>query len=1126
MTSTGDRSQPAPGLSSEQFESLFPFHVAIDSDMTISRAGRSFLRLCPDVPVGAVLTTFFALKRPQVVLGFAALRESAGKLLLWQRIGSELTLRGHVLEQPENGCLLMIWSPWLTDTAEIRSHGLSVEDFPLHDPVIDLLQVVRSHTMALADVRKLADKLTAQRAQLRETNAALNQQYALLQEAQLSLQAKEAETRKLALVAAGTDNGVVLTDARGRTEWVNEGFTRMTGYTLEEMRGKTPGSVLQGPGTDRDALEEIRARLRAGQGFRCELLNYHKSGREYWVSIEVQPICDEDGNVVNFMGIESDVTERRLSAAALEASEIRYRLLVGSLREVVFQTDAAGRLTFLNPAWTRITGQAVDESLGKTIVSFLHPDDRARFRRSLADVVDGDGSASFLDECRLRMHPQRYGWVEFSAHASIDLSGVSGTLNDITERRKAAQIMLDAAQAAESANRAKSEFLATMSHEIRTPMNGVLGMTELLSHTDLQPDQREMVETIQTSSSALLRIINDILDFSKVESGTISFEEDDFDLAPLLSEALDVVRPEARRKGLRLQSSCDPRLSGALRGDAGRLRQVVLNLLSNAVKFTESGEVTLHVMRLNAHRDLVTLRFEVLDTGPGIPEREQRNLFQPFSQCDATPSRRYGGTGLGLAISRKLVQLMGGDIGVESTPGKGSCFWFQVTLVPAEQAAARANVNMFQGAKVCLVVNQEDLRATLENSLASWFVDCHSVRSLDEAIFACSAAEPEQRHSGIILVEQALMSVQSATRIRARGLARLVLLTHSGDLPDEHDELDSLVDAYLVAPVGRSQLFDCLSAFVSQPAGDRGEGADSRANPELAASAEPRPDRETPACRVLLAEDNEVNRRVAVMMLEKLAYQVDCAANGQQALEMMQQHAYEVVFMDCQMPVMDGFQATEAIRRREQADPGLGRAYIVAVTANALAGDREQCLAVGMDDYLSKPLSLEKLRDALARCAESRPTHAGGPLPRRDALATPQPVAAPDEFPVRVERSVLSGLLDDLGESGAVVLDQVLTVFLTDTPVSLRELKQALPAGDFERLARLAHRLKGSSSQIGAIRLAELALAIETMALARDGSGLSRLVAELDAEWPATAQELENWRTAYSAATVARVEPS
>ena len=1125
MTSAGDRSQPAPGLSSEQFESLFPFHVGIDSDLTIVSAGRSFCRICPDVAIGTTLTAVFALKRPQVSLDFAGLRRSVGKLLLWQRIGSELTLRGHVLEQGDKDRLLMIWSPWLTDTADISRHGLSVHDFPLHDPVIDLLHVVKSHTMALADVRKLADKLTAQRGQLRETNAALNQQYALLQVAQRSLQAKEAETRKLALVAAGTDNGVILTDALGRTEWVNEGFTRMTGYTLEEIRGRTPGSVLQGPGTDRDAVAEIRSLLRSGQGFRCELLNYHKSGREYWVAIEVQPICDEGGNVVNFMGIESDVTERRLSAAALEASEIRYRLLVGSLREVVFQTDAAGRLTFLNPAWTRITGLAVDESLGKTIVSFLHPDDRARFRRLLAEVIESDGSASFLDECRLKMHPQRYGWVEFSAHASIDLSGISGTLNDITERRKAAQIMLDAAQAAEAANRAKSEFLATMSHEIRTPMNGVLGMTELLSHTDLQSDQREMVETIQTSSSALLRIINDILDFSKVESGTISFEEDDFDLAPLLSEALDVVRPEARRKGLSLHSSYDPRIAGVLRGDAGRLRQVVLNLLSNAVKFTESGEVTLRVMRLNAHRDLVTLRFEVLDTGPGIPEREQRNLFQPFSQCDATPSRRYGGTGLGLAISRKLVQLMGGDIGVESTPGRGSCFWFQLTLVPAAQAAARANLNMFQGAKVCLVVNQEDLRAALESTLASWFVDCHAVRSLEDAISACNKAEPEEGRAGIILVEQSLMAVASATRIRAGGVARLVLLTHPGDLPDEHDELDALVDAYLVTPVGRSQLFDCLSGLVPEPGGDRGAAEVSR-DREQPVPAEHRFGPGAPACRVLLVEDNEVNRRVALMMLEKLAYRVDWAANGQQALEMMQQQSYEVVFMDCQMPVMDGFQATEAIRRREQADPGLGRACIVAVTANALAGDREQCLAVGMDDYLSKPLSLEKLRDALARCAESRSTNTGELSPRIDSLAAPQPVAASDDRPARVDRSVLTGLLCDLGEAGVTVLDQVLTVFLTDTPVSLNELKQALPAGDFDRMARIAHRLKGSSGQIGAARLAQQALAIETMVSTRDAPGLSRLVAELDAEWAATAHELESWRTSCSDAVVARVEPS
>ncbi|MBM4200935.1 MAG: response regulator, partial [Gammaproteobacteria bacterium] len=869
-----------------------------------------------------------------------------------------------------------------------------------------------------------------------------------------------------------------------------------------------------------------RAQLRSGQGFRCELLNYHKSGQEFWVAIEVQPIRDEAGEIVNFMGIETDVTERRLGAAALEASEIRYRSLVGSLREVVFQTDPSGCLTFINPAWTRITGLSVEESLGKTIVSFLHPDDRARFRRLLAGLVERNGGESFLDECRLRMHPQRYGWVEFSAHASVEPNGITGTLNDITERRKAAQIMLDAAQAAEAANRAKSEFLATMSHEIRTPMNGVLGMTELLSHTALQADQRELVETIQTSSSALLRIINDILDFSKVESGTISFEEDNFELASLLGEALDVVRPEARRKGLRLHFSFDPRIDGPLRGDAGRLRQILLNLLSNAVKFTESGDVTLRVMRLNPHREAVTVRFEVLDTGPGIPEREQGCLFQPFSQCDATPSRRYGGTGLGLAISRRLVQLMRGDIGVESTVGKGSCFWFQLPLTPAQPPGMRPDLNMFHGTKAYLVIERVDVLDALKASLASWSVACQCVASLADAVADCvrvtGQGDPAAQR-GIILVEQGLMSIHDATLVRTAGCARLVLLTNPGDLPDEHDELDALVDAYLVTPVGRSQLFDCLSTLIPESGMapvSAAERPDNTRAPVAGVTAPPPSARG----RVLLVEDNEVNRRVALMMLEKLACQVDCAADGRQALELMQGERYAAVFMDCQMPIMDGFQATQAIRRREQADPGLGHTHIVAVTANALSGDREQCLAAGMDDYLSKPLSLDKLREALARCPAQRGLDgAGGPSAPHSAAAPPPDQTAEDS-PVRIDRTVLTGLLDDLGEEGDAVFDQVLDVFLADMPVALQELRQAVTAGDFDRAGKIAHRLKGSTAQMGAQALAGRAHQLERLVAEGRAPALTRLMTELDAEWAATASELEAWRMARAAVRSASTE--
>jgi two-component system, sensor histidine kinase and response regulator len=558
------------------------------------------------------------------------------------------------------------------------------------------------------------------------------------------------------------------------------------------------------------------------------------------------------------MAIESDITERKRGAAALQASEQQYRSLVGSLREVVFQTDPNGRLSFLNPAWERITGFAIERSLGEPLLSFLHPDEQLRFRKLIADVRL-QRQDSFLEECRFRTAAQRFIWMEFSARLTVDKAGVTGTLNDISERRRTAQVMLEAARAAEASNRAKSDFLAMMSHEIRTPMNGVLGMSSLLLATAPDPEQQEFVDAIDASAKALLKIINDILDFSKIEAGKLSIEQELFDLSVVINGVVELETPHANRRAIGLQSSIDPQIAAPLQGDAGRLRQILLNLVNNALKFSERGLIDLSARLLEQGDRQVRLRFEVRDDGPGISPEMQDTLFRPFTQLDATPSRKFGGTGLGLAICQKLVKLMGGEIGVTSSPGKGSLFWFTLPFEapPSGSAADKPPDGRLQRTKVHLVIQRTELRDFRASALESWSIAWETRTELATLTPAALAAEVPPAGHHILLVEQSLVTAQEAARIKATLPCKLVLVTNLGDLPEQRDELDALFDAYLVVPVSRSQLFDCLTGLVGEVVDstepDPAPPAPGTA-PERAADTDPhRPDPTRQTGRILLA---------------------------------------------------------------------------------------------------------------------------------------------------------------------------------------------------------------------------------------------------------------------------------
>ncbi len=779
----------------------------------------------------------------------------------------------------------------------------------------------------------------------------------------------------------------------------------------------------------------------------------------------------------------------------LDTAKRQARDLLESAPDAIVGINSDGMIVLVNALTERLFGYGREELLGQPI-EILVPDRlreahvEHRNRYLLQPKARMMGACLSLNSLR----GLRKDGSEFPADLSLSpLRTEEGLLvlssvRDITDRKQTEDALIETTKAAEDANRVKSEFLANMSHEIRTPMNGVIGMAGFLLDTNLDTEQREHAETLRNSAEALLAILNDILDFSKMEADKLSLETIPFDLYLATHEVAELLAPRAQEKGIDLMVRYAPDVPRHFLGDVGRIRQVLFNLVGNAVKFTEQGYVFLNVTCEQQSLEEAALRFSVEDTGIGIPESKRKLIFDKFTQADASTARRYGGTGLGLAVSKRLMELMGGNMGVNSRDGEGSTFWFTLSLsVDADAPAAEYSMAQLEGARVLVADANEISRFVMREQLGVWELRNDGASSAEEALAmlreAHAAGDPYQ----IALLDHQMdpetlkRALKTDPALKKIALVLLASFAHRGD--GKHPQ-EAGYAACLLQPARESQLFDALSTAWESRNGDVGTNpvpSQKQMKSTLAQANPPGTASGISGARVLVVEDNAVNQKVATRMLEKLGCRVDIAANGKEAVEMVHAFPYDLVFMDWQMPVMDGHEATVQIRLQEK---GGTRLPIVAMTAHARPEDRERCLAVGMDGYISKPIRPQELLAVLERYLPKQSgvesTAVFGELPSAEAAGS---AGIPARF-----------------EGDRELFREVAGLFLDDHPKLLSEIRGAVGRRDSEALVRAAHALKGAVGNFAAQSAFEAAQKLETIGRERDWAAAEQSCAELEKE--------------------------
>lgn len=781
--------------------------------------------------------------------------------------------------------------------------------------------------------------------------------------------------------------------------------------------------------------------------------------------------------------VEQEVLER---TAAYRASERRFRTLASHSPTGIYECDAAGICVYVNDRWCEITGTTPQEVIGQDWSICLQAKEVQQFLLGWEESVEQQ--REFAQELRFEDKNGQVRWglatVVYLLNEQGEISGYLGNLLDITDRKLAEDEAYQAKAAAEAANRAKSEFLANMSHEIRTPMNGILGMTELTLDSALTQEQRENLGMVKSSADSLLQVINDILDFSKIEAGKLELDPVEFSFRDSLGATVKALGLRTQDKGLELVCQIDPAVPDGLIGDALRLRQIVTNLIGNAIKFTSNGEVTVNVTVESEQEDSVCLHFSVRDTGIGIPAEKQQAIFESFTQVDASTTRKFGGTGLGLAISSQLVELMSGRLWLESEVGLGSTFHFTAQFQKSRDYGTnlQADVSELAELPVLIVDDNATNRAMLENTLTQWKMRTTAVGNGVSAVTAMKRAAAQGQPFALILLD-AFMPDQDGFAVAEQinkdpelNGVTIMMLTSSDRNGEAARCRDLGIACYLRKPISQAELLDAIRTAL---------GTSKRTLPEVCAPPEvAQPPQHS--LRILLAEDNPINQKLMIKALQKRGYTVFLASDGIEALEILKRETVDLALMDVQMPRMDGLAATAAIRAWEREQGSGKRLPIVAVTAHAMAGDRELCLAAGMDDYLSKPLRTDELVTLINRLLLGEPASAD------EAQAAVLPAATwPNEPTFDLDESL--GYVDGDRE----LLGEMIELFFTQAEQTLPQLSAANERHEYHILSEQAHKLAGSMVGFGAKTAVESARRLEATSREANAEAIDAAIAEL-----------------------------
>jgi PAS domain S-box-containing protein len=913
---------------------------------------------------------------------------------------------------------------------------------------------------------------------------------------QMSKQLQETTVSKSYLdnIISSLSDGLIVLNKNIRVESFNEATLFLSGYSPKELRDQPLERFFK----EDNFLAHLQANDSQQSGFlgRYETTFFTKAGNPVPVSVTASVMKNSADRIQGIVCLVQDISARKRADEALR----RQALMFETIYDGVIVTDLQGHILDWNPAAERIFGYEKTEVLGQTCGMVYKPDEATALTQQMLDSLLREGR--WTREIEFIRKDGNKGVCETVVVPLRDDLGkpiaAIGVNRDVTERKEYENKLVEAREAAVEAARAKAQFLANMSHEIRTPMNGVLGMSELLLTTDLNPRQLDFVKTLQVSGEHLLGVINDILDFSKLEAGEMRLDVDELNINRSLEDVLDLCSPQAEAKDLELALLVDTDVPRRLIGDVGRLRQICTNLVSNSIKFTESGEV---VIRVSVHQELpdqdkIQLRFAVRDTGIGIHPEDQRKLFQAFSQVDSSTTRKYGGTGLGLAICKQLVEMMGGEIGVESQIGVGSTFWFTITFGKVavgteENESDRIFSNLpispesLQGKRILIVDDRPINRQIVKYQLEARGMEVDEADNGIIALNAMQASAEAGKPYDVALLDMKMPKIDGSTLGRLIlaepdwAKTKLVLMTsmHAGD--SAQPLLKSGFADYLVKPVKESQLLESLQKILA---------AEIPATLFSTQSAIPDPSQPgpQPTClKILLVEDTPINLKLVRHQVQLLGHESESAENGQEALDKIAENDYDIVLMDCQMPVMDGYQAVRTLREREGTDR---HTVIIGMTAYAMQGDREKCLAAGMDDYLSKPVMVKNLAPVLERW--SSVVKGVSPKPERPS-------------PAQSTSTLLSDVVDwkrlkEISEGDPAFQLELVQGFIKEGASFINQAKQALANKDWVMVANKAHQLKGASSSVAVQTMPDVAEQLRHQAITKNGESSAKLVEELE----------------------------